>query len=298
VDEVTIYVPATSANLGPGFDCLALALDLWNRMTFRMEGQDVLVSVAGEGSGRLPTGSTNLIVRSFMQVCSEQNLSPPKGLRVSSHNAIPLGSGLGSSASAVVAGILGANALLDLGLMPDDVIRIASKIEGHADNTAAAIHGGLLVVSSAADELLIRSVPIAPMEVVIVLPDFYLPTKRARAALPKKIAMADAVSNIGRSALVIDALRTGDRELLYKAMFDRLHQPYRLPLIPGAEAALKYAWERRIPAALSGAGPSIIAFPEQDAESLVKGMIVAFATVGLKARSWILGVSTSGVRID
>jgi len=298
MDEATVYVPATSANLGPGFDCLALALDLWNRTIFRLEGRGVKVSVAGEGAGRLPAGSSNLIVQSFMQTCKERGLPEPEGLHIGCHNAIPLGSGLGSSASAVMAGIMGANALLGLGLKQQDIIRNASKFEGHADNAAASVYGGLVVVAFDGDELLVRSIQVAPMKVVIVLPDFYLPTKRARAALPKKVAFSDAVANIGRSALVVEALRTGDRDLLGRAMVDRLHQPYRLPLIPGAEAALKFAWERGVPAAISGAGPSLIAFPERDEESLAKGMVGEFEAAGLMSRSWSLDVSETGARIE
>lgn len=298
MDEVTVYVPATSANLGPGFDCLALALDLWNRTTLRLEGKDIRVSIAGEGAGRLPTGANNLIVQAFMHVCNEKGLTKPQGLRIGCHNAIPLGSGLGSSAAAAITGIMGANALFELELKPLDIIRIANKFEGHADNAAAAVYGGLAVVATGGDELLVQSIPIVPMRVVIVLPDFYLPTRQARAALPKKVQLTDAVANIGRSALVVEALRTSDRDLLFKAMVDCLHQPYRLPLIPGAEAALKFAWERGIPAALSGAGPSLIAFPERNEEFLVKEMEAKFTKAGLRARSWILDVSLTGARIE
>ncbi len=298
MDEVSVYVPATSANLGPGFDCLALALDLWNRTTFRLDGKDVRVSVAGEGAGRLPVGATNLIVQSFMQVCQEKGLSVPIGLRVGCHNAIPLGSGLGSSAAAVITGVIGANVLIGAGLNSRDIIRIANKIEGHADNAAAAVHGGLVVVATGGDQPQIYPIQIQPMKVLIVLPDFHLPTRRARAALPRRVAMTDAVANIGRAALVVEALRSGDRAMLANALVDRLHQPYRLPLIPGAEAALKFAWQNGAPAALSGAGPSLIAFPEGGADSLATGMIAAFKAAGLPARSWVLEVSPTGARME
>jgi homoserine kinase len=298
MDQVIISVPATTANLGPGFDCLGLALELWNQTTFRLEGRGISVSVSGEGVGSLPLGSRNLIVRSFERACRLAGKPVPEGLVVTCENSIPLGSGLGSSAAAVVAGVAGANELLGLGYTQADVIRIASGIEGHADNAAAAVYGGLVVVVPDGDELILQSVAVEPMRVVVVLPDFHLPTKQARAALPKQVPMKDAVTNTGRTALVVEGLRSGDRELLARGMVDRLHQPYRLPLIPGAEAALNAAWDKGIPAALSGAGPSVIAFPGSDGDALAKDIQAAFAKAGLASRFWSLWITKSGIQIE
>lgn len=297
MDEVTIRVPATTANLGPGFDCLGLALDLWNKTTFRLGGKGVRVSVAGEGAGVLPDNAANLIVQAFRRACHETGREAPEGLELSCENAIPLGSGLGSSAAAVVSGVAGANALLDLGLLPEDIIRIAVNIEGHPDNAAAAVHGGLVITAMEDVRLTVRAVQVQAIPAVIVLPEFHLPTQTARAALPRLVALVDVVVNIGRTALVVEALRSGDRELLYRAMVDRLHQPYRLPLIPGAQEALQHAWQRGIPAALSGAGPALIAFPGGEGEAITYAMRAAFAEAGLETRTWVLGISTQGIQI-
>jgi homoserine kinase len=297
MEQITVSVPATTANLGPGFDCLGLALDLWNRTTFRLDGRGVRVSVAGEGAGTLPRDQSNLIVRAFERSCLEAGRDVPAGLELICENAIPLGSGLGSSAAAVVTGVAGANALLELGLSPAGIVRIAAEIEGHPDNAAAAVYGGLVIATGEELRVIVHAVQVQPLPAVIVLPDYHLPTREARGALPRLVALADAVANIGRTALVVEALRSGDRELLYQAMSDRLHQPYRLPLIPGAQDALQLAWQQGIPAALSGAGPALIAFPGAGAEEVINGMRTAFSAAGLESRSWVLGISTDGMQI-
>lgn len=297
MDAVTVRVPATAANLGPGFDCLGLALNLWNRTTFRLGGKGVRVNVAGEGAGVLAEDEANLIVQAFQHTCREAGAQSPEGLELSCENGIPLGSGLGSSAAAVVSGVAAANALLDLGLGDEEIIHTAVTLEGHPDNAAAAFSGGLVITAMEDGRLTVRAVPVMPMKAVIVLPEFHLPTQAARAALPRLVALADVVVNIGRTALVVEALRSGDRELLYQAMVDRLHQPYRLPLIPGAQDALQHAWQRGVPAALSGAGPAIIAFPGEEREAITYAMQAAFAAAGLRTRTWVLDISQEGVQI-
>ncbi len=297
MEEVTIRVPATTANLGPGFDCLGLALDLWNRTTFRLRGRSVQVSAVGEGAGVLADNESNLIVQAFQRACREAGRQTPEGLELDCENAIPLGSGLGSSAAAVVSGVTAANALLELGLRTEDMIRIAVGLEGHPDNTAAAFYGGLVIIAMEDERLTARAVPVQPLSARIVLPEFRLPTLTARAALPRLVALVDVVANIGRTALVVEALRSGDRKLLYQAMVDRLHQPYRLPLIPGARDALQHAWQRGVPAALSGAGPAVIAFPGEEDEAITYAMRAAFAAAGLETRTWAMEISTHGVQI-
>ncbi len=293
-----VKVPATTANLGPGFDALGLALDLWNEADFTPSqegGKPWSVEVSGEGAAVLPADATNLVAEVARRLFEQAGQAAPAGLRIRCANRIPLGSGLGSSAAAVVAGLVGANALLGDPLDQRAVLRLAAEIEGHPDNAAAALLGGLAVVISGGGDLIARKIEIPPLTVAVVVPEFALSTHAARAALPAAAPLGDAVFNLGRTALVVEALRTGDLELLGHAMQDRLHQPYRLKLIPGAEAALAAARQAgAAAAALSGAGPGVVAFGRAPLEPVSQAMLAAFLAAGLPARAWTLGVSTQG----
>jgi len=297
--KAKIRVPATAANLGPGFDCLALALDLWNTTTFILEDDSIQVIIEGEGSQDLPRNASNRIVRAFFDVYQRCGFTLPQGVHILCDNRIPLGSGLGSSAAAILTGIAGANTLLNSPLTKFDMLEMAAQMEGHADNAAAAVYGGLtLVTSQAAGKLLARSLECAPWQVVVVLPEVHLPTAEARLALPKAVSMLDAVFNIGHSLLTAEALRIGDREMLSAALVDRLHQPYRLALIPGAEAALQAAKNLKSPACLSGAGPSIIAFVKEQPGAVQAAVQSAFLDAGLSSRAWVLQSTASGIQSE
>lgn len=294
---VSVRVPATTANLGPGFDCLALSLDLWNETTLRLEGEGVQVRVQGEGEGKLPAGVDNLVAQSVLGFFRRMGRPEPPGLSIDCRNAIPMGSGLGSSGSAVLAGLLGANALLGEPAGRDEILRMAVEIEGHPDNAAAALLGGLVVVIGQGDGFLTRRFDIPPLSAVVVLPDVDLPTHTARAALPKSVSMQDAVFNLGRTALVVEALCTGDLDLLGQVMEDKLHQPYRLELIPGSKAALSAAKEAgAAAAALSGAGPSLVAFGG-DPEPVSAAMQNAFDVAGVASRVFHLQSTNQGAEV-
>ncbi len=234
-----IRVPATTANLGPGFDCLGLALDLWNEVEISSEGQGLSIEINGVGSDQLPRDTTNAVFSSMKKFADYHNKELPKNLKIACTNRIPLGSGLGSSAAAAVSGILAATAILGLPTDMDNQLRIATQIEGHPDNVAPCVLGGLTATILENDQVVSRNLPVASLNLVLVHPHFMFPTQVARAALPSQIAFGDAVFNVSHSILVIEALRTGDMELLRIAMRDKLHQPYRLPLIPGASAAIR-----------------------------------------------------------
>ncbi|HUG33446.1 MAG TPA: homoserine kinase, partial [Anaerolineales bacterium] len=224
--NIVINVPATSANLGPGFDTLGLALDLWNQSSVT-PAKEFSVTVQGEGSERLASGKNNLIVRAAQKL-AERTRKPLPPFHVDCVNQIPLSSGLGSSSAAILTGLLAANALLEKRFSRDEILNLASEMEGHPDNAAPALLGGLVVSTMENNHVIARQIPIQlDVHVTVALPDFYLPTKQARAALPKKVSMRNAVHNISRTALVVEALRSGDYELLGKIMDDRLHQPYR-----------------------------------------------------------------------
>lgn len=258
---IKIRVPATSANLGPGFDCLGLALDLWNEIAFEL-GKDLKYRASGEGAEKLNKGNRNLLTKAYARlhdVCGRKM----NGVHIAARNEIPMSSGLGSSAAAIVAGLFGANEMLGKPLDTDALLSLATEMEGHPDNVAPALLGGLVVSAMKQDEIITRRYEIPALTTVIVKPDVEWPTKTARAVLPKSISRADAIHNIGRAVLVADALRNGDLELLQQVMDDRLHQPYRLRHISGGTAAYKCAKQFGA-AALSGAGPSIIVFVSQE----------------------------------
>ncbi len=292
-----VSVPASSANLGPGFDTLGLALNLWNETEFTSGGPRFRLEVEGEGADRLPASQKNLIYTALIHTLRAARQSPPAGLHIRCLNRIPLGAGLGSSAAAVLTGILVANHLLNGVFDRAQVIALAAELEGHADNAAPAALGGLTIVAEGRRGWLFRRVAAPDLLVVVVTPEFHLPTKKARAALPERVARADAIGNIGRAALVVEALRSADRALLAEVLGDALHQPYRLPLIPGAAEALAAANALGAPAALSGAGPSLIAFPADDPQGVGAAMQAAFTAAGLTASLRILHTSAEGAQI-
>ena len=304
MSEVIVHVPATTANLGPGFDCLAMALDLWNEVSFAVTDSGFKVQVEGYGEDTLPLDGSNLILQSAMRLFQAAGCEAPAGLSIYCVNQIPLGSGLGSSAAAVLAGLLGANELCGNPLTKDGILQLAVEIEGHPDNAAAAVYGGLVVIGNTGSRLITYplgriNVGGETLQTAVVLPDFQLSTHDARAALPRQVSLPDAVFNMGMTALVIQALRDGDMALLGEVMQDRLHQPYRLKLIPGAEAAILAAKNRgAAAAALSGAGPSVIAFGLEDMQGVADAMAAEFAKVGLKSESFCLPMTEVGAWVE
>ena len=196
---------------------------------------------------------------------------------------------MGSSAAAVLTGLLGANALLGSPAATQRPPEPGVAAEGHPDNVAAALCGGLVLSTSTADGPLVRRLEVPPLQVAVTTPEFDLPTRAARAALPRQVPLEDAVFNLSRTAFVVEALRSGDLDLLGRVMADRLHQPYRFRLIPGAETAARAAREAgAVAVALSGAGPSLIAFTPRDPQAVAAAMVSGFRSAGLEARggSW------------
>ena len=302
--KIQVKVPATTANLGPGFDALGLALNLWNEAVFESNPRGckgVTVTIEGEGAQSLPTDHENAIVEAALQMF-ERVGQTCEGFCLHCINRVPLSSGLGSSSAALLTGMLGANALLGNAFSDEEVLRFAIEAEGHPDNVAPAMLGGL-VASIVHDERVISiKLPAranrGPIHATVVLPDFDFPTRYAREILPKQVSRQDAIYNISRAVMVTEALRTGDLELLGKAMTDMLHQPYRMPLIPGAQAALEGARAAGAAAiALSGAGPSLIAFASEREPEIGAAMQRAFASAGLTARVFELSPSYEGAEV-
>jgi homoserine kinase len=301
--KLRVRVPATIANLGPGFDALGLAVNLWNEAEFaqRADGR-VVVTVTGEGAGTLPADARNLVAASALRVF-ELAGEPLPGLQIDCHNAIPLASGLGSSGAAVLSGVLAANALLDGCFDQEALLNIAIQAEGHPDNVAPAMLGGLVVCLADGERM--RLHPLAPRAgrgpifITLVLPDCDFPTQAARAVLPAQVKRQDAIFNISRAVLVAEALCSGDMDLLGSAMDDRLHQPYRLPLIPGGLAAMEAArGAGAAGVALSGAGPSLAAFSAHRDPAIGEAMQRAFAAAGVSTRVFELRPSDVGAEVE
>jgi homoserine kinase len=252
-------VPATSANLGPGFDCFGLALDLCNEVV--VDTDSTGVTWEGEGADELPTDGTDVISTAVASIAFESGVGVPSfGLH--GINRIPLSRGLGSSAAATVAGVVVGDRLLGGSMPPSDAVRMAAAIEGHPDNVAAAMLGGLTL---AYDAGVIRLDPSPELRPVVLVPDgLRLSTAEARAALPETVSRPDAVFTIGRAAIAVVAL-TADPAILPDALKDLVHQPYRLPLVPEANQLFRRLREAGVAVCLSGAGPSLLTFDLPDA---------------------------------
>ena len=259
---IQVSVPATSANVGAGFDSLGLAVSLHNVFTFE-EAEGIQISSL-DGT-HVPAGSNNLVYRSARVVYDQLGI-PLRGLRITQRNDIPMARGLGSSSACIVAGILGANALLGGRLTKRQMLTLATAIEGHPDNVAPAMLGGF--VTSVIDEGQVYSVKkdIDPeLAFAAFVPDFRLLTAKARAALPQMVSHKDAVYNLSRAALATAAFCDGDYALLGVATKDVLHQQYRLPLIQGGDEIFELALDLGAMAAyISGAGPTIMAVVHRD----------------------------------
>jgi homoserine kinase len=255
----------------------------------------LVVEVEGEGADELPRDSSNLMVRAARSVFERLGWNPP-GLRLHAENRIPLSSGLGSSAAAVVGAVTAANELGRGGLSTDEILALSLEWEGHADNAAASLYGGLNLVSVDSHGILARQVPIPSIKVAVAQPSFGLSTQSMRQALPSQVSLVDAATNLGRALLTVEALRSGDYNFLARAMKDRLHEPFRARFIPGFEQVIDAA--RRAGAAavtLSGAGPSLVGFAPMGHERIARAMVEAWAGFGVEARPFALGCAAEGV---
>jgi len=274
-----------------------MALDLWNRASFSLAGRGVIVEIEGEGKDHLPHDDRNMIAQAVLRLYQKTAEPPPYGLTIHCENNIPLGAGLGSSAAAVLSGMMGANALLGNPFSPREILHLVSEMEGHPDNAAAAQVGGLVAVTRVDGQELVCPVKIPDFQVVVTIPRVHLPTRAARAALPAQVPFPDAVYNVGRALFVFEALRQGDLDRLGQVLDDRLHQPYRLKLIPGAEAAIQAVRSAGGAASLSGAGPSLIAFAAKGHDSIGAAMVEAFRQAQVAAYYQVLRVSQEGAAI-
>ena len=294
--RVHVRVPATSANLGPGFDALGLALALYNEVT-AAEADSVSVRVEGEGAGRLPPNGHNVVARGVRQAYEAAG-RPFQGVALTCVNRVPPARGLGSSAAAWVGGLVAGNVLLGSPLDHQALLALAARAEGHPDNVAAALLGGLTVAYGGADGARALSLPVPPgLRFIVLVPEVSMPTAEARAILPQSVPRADAVFNVQRVALLLASLQAGRVDLLPAALEDRLHEPYRLRLFPWMTAVTTAARAAgALGCVLSGAGPSLLAVAPGDAEAAAvsRAMEQTLDRAGVKGTARSLAVDTQG----
>ena len=299
---VLVDVPATTANLGPGFDCLGAALDLSNRFELRViDGGPERFELIIEGSegAHLRGGPDNLVYRSAQRVWREAG-EEPVALEARVQLAVPPARGLGSSATAIVAGLLGANALIGSPLSQEKLLELAIDIEGHPDNVVPSLVGGLCLTARTAHQRwrVIRCDWHPAVRIVVAIPAIRLSTSEARRAMPRSIPIPDAVINLGALSLLLQGLRTGNGDLIRDGMHDRIHEPYRWGLIQAGrqvrQAALTAgAWG----CVISGAGPTLLALCSADAAPGVEAaMVRTWQEEGIEARGAVLDLQTEGSR--
>lgn len=289
-----IRVPATSANIGPGFDCLGIALNLYNYFYIE-EIEDGLII---QGCETEFANENNLVYRS-MKKCFEKIGFYPKGVKIDIRSEIPVSRGLGSSAACIIGGIIGANALAGDVLSRDEIFELATEIEGHPDNVAAALFGGLTVSVTEDHRAYYSKVPIGRgLSFCALIPDFKLSTEKSRAVLPKEIPYKDGVFNVGRVALMLAALMNGEFDLLRIGSRDRLHQPYRGSLIDNYDSILKKCDELNSKAVfLSGAGPTIMVMLE-DTEGFYTHLTEYLSSLAGNWKAQLLEIDNHGVIIN
>jgi homoserine kinase len=296
---ISVRVPATSANLGPGYDAVGLALSLSMRISLERSPYPI-VEVHGTGTDLIPREPDEHPAYRAAQFVAELMGESDIHFHLVQENDIPPARGLGGSAAALVGGAVAANDLLGRSMAPPDLLNLVCDLDGHPDNAAPALLGGLVIGTRTPEG--VSAVRLEPenLKAVVAVPDFAVSTTAARHALPNSVSHKDAAFNVGRSGLLLGALATGEYELLRVAMQDRLHQPYRSHLIPGLEDVIEAALSNEAyGACLSGSGPTVLAFtPEERAEKIAAAMRAAFERRSVQAKAWALDVDLSGARVE
>jgi len=299
---IKIRVPATTANLGPGFDCLGLALKLYLNLEIEEIEEGLVIEYQGEGAERFSVKKNTLIGKSVELVLKKigQDKSK-KGLKIKVFNQIPITRGLGSSAAAIIGGIVGAARLYNIDLTNQEMLELALSLEGHMDNIVPALIGGLTLAYKTGQEEIrwARIKTSSDLRIVVAIPDFTLSTEKMRKALPQKVALPEAVFNLSRSALLVNALQNSNWDMLAEAMEDRLHHPYRAPFIPGIEDMFFQIKKTGLAGvALSGSGPSVVSLTKKGREEAIgKIMKDAFSNAGVTCRILALEADLEGTKL-
>ena len=288
-----ITVPATAANLGPGFDFVGMALELYNEFSF-LDPQNT----------NIPAGSQvlqpNSLTHRAMNLLAEKTGRKMPQVKIALKAGVPRARGLGSSATLTVAGLMAANTLLQTRLSEEEIISLAAQLEGHPDNAVPALLGGLVVCMTASGKIkYLKFMPKKPLQIVVAVPEFELPTSMARKVLPHEVLHRDAAQNTGRFGFFIASMLTGQYEHLSFAMEDLLHQPYRMQLVPGLKEVMQAALEQGARGScLSGAGPSILAMCDQKVDEVSQGMLAAWQEKGIKASINVLNIAETGTVVS
>lgn len=293
---IEVRIPATSANMGPGFDCIGVALNMYN--SFCVEEIESGLDI--QGCDEAHTNENNIVYTSIQKCFNKMGYDyKNKGLRIKVKSDIPSSRGLGSSAACIVGGILCANELAGRKLSRDELLELACEIEGHPDNTTPALLGGMTVAVSHEQRVFYERVDISrALRFCCIMPDFALSTKTARAILPETVSLKDAVFNIGRASLLITAMANENYELIRYACMDKLHQPYRAAYVSGYYALMEELQRLGcLGAFLSGAGPSIIAIVHEDNPSFIEGLKKFLPSLESKWIAKELKVDFEGARI-
>lgn len=306
--KVSVKVPATTANIGPGFDCFGMALSLYNTITleetvYPTTGLEINVigdSVSSRANEFIPKNESNVIYKAVELLYNYVGQTPP-ALRINIQSNIPIAKGLGSSASVIVGGILAANKLLGEPADLAAILSVANEVEGHPDNVVPAVLGGFTLSSAEDDGSIIHKKISWPDEwkVIVCIPDYELATSISRSVLPKTVPIEDAVFNAKRCAMLVEALHTKDAELMQIALTDKIHQPYRSRLIPGFDDIinnLKYT--DTIGTVLSGAGPSIMVVSHSSNMEEIKSTVKStWDSIGIKSTVKTLNIDQDGAKI-
>ncbi|MBI4430424.1 MAG: homoserine kinase [Candidatus Omnitrophica bacterium] len=299
--SISVSVPATVTNLGSGFDSLGLALSIRNRFSVSLGGRGLSIRIAGEGENELPRNKSNLVYRAMNAVFRRAGRSTPRGLDLRLENNIPIGKGLGSSASCVVGGLALANELVKAKISERDLIRMAVEFEGHLDNILPAFVGGFTVAVLDGKEIYYaRHVLNRSIHAVLMVPDGKVLTAKARQVLPKKVSFQDAVYNLSRAALSVSALTQENLPLLSVSMQDRLHEKYRRSLFPKISDFVRIAGNAGgFGCSVSGSGPAVITFANGSgsAERIAAKIRFDLRKRRLKAGVVVASITSEGKRI-
>ncbi len=295
---VKIRVPASSANLGPGFDSLGVALNLYSYLTAEITQYDMLeIIITGSHAGAdIPLDKTNTVYEAIEYVHNKLGL-PVKGLKLTMELNSPIARGLGSSATAIAAGVYIANELLSRPLTLQGMIDIATEIEGHPDNIVPTIVGGFVVSIMEGSKVIYSEAPFPPaLKFIAVIPDFELLTSKAKSVIPKELSLSDAVFNLSRSALLTAAFATNNYNIIKYAIKDKMHQDYRATLIPGMKEVMGVGESMgALGCYLSGAGPTIGAIVHKDLDKVGSSMVKTWAEFGIKSQYKLLELDRQGI---
>ncbi len=295
-NSIIVKVPATTANLGAGFDCIGVALEFYNEFVFTLSENNTTFTVEGEGADKITMDENNLLYQSFLYYYQQLNLTPPK-VNITIKINVPLARGLGSSATAIIGGLLGANYFSPQSLSQPELLEMAIALEGHPDNVVPALLGNCIL--SVGEKGNWQFVPIKCHEnikFVVGIPDFELSTESARKVLPPHLTYSQAVYNIAHLGLLIKALETGNEDWLKEALQDQLHQPYRKSLIKGYdEIHQKVVETGGYGMVISGAGPTLLALTSSDSEkNIIQTIEKTWQNLGVKAIVKSLNLNSTG----